>query len=90
MVGRISKSLKMFSRILRFQCKKSFHLLRKLIVRKDTEQIVEFHYIGLEAAEMTQCFTVAIRIGAKKSDFDSIVGIHLSAAEEMVQMKIFR
>ncbi|CAD8204084.1 unnamed protein product [Paramecium octaurelia] len=43
----------------------------KLIVRKVNEQIVKFHYIGLEAAEMTQCFTVAIRIGAKKSDFYS-------------------
>ncbi|CAK92801.1 unnamed protein product (macronuclear) [Paramecium tetraurelia] len=62
----------------------------KLIVRKDNDQIVGFHYIGPEAAEVTQGFAVAIRMGATKSDFDSTVGIHPSAAEEMVQMKKFR
>lgn len=50
-------------------------------MHKDTDKIVGYHYLGPEAAEVTQGFAVAINMGATKADFDSTVGIHPSAAE---------
>ena len=45
------------------------------------------HYIGNDAAEIVQGFSVAIVSGLKKSDFDRTVGIHPSSAEEIVTLK---
>jgi len=40
--------------------------------------------IGLAVDEILQGFGVAIRLGATKADFDSIVAIHPTSAEELV------
>ena len=42
---------------------------------------------GEDAAEITQGFAVAIKMGATKADFDATVGIHPTAAEELVTMR---
>ena len=58
----------------------------KLITVGDEERIVGCHIFGLGADEMLQGFAVAIRMGARKRDFDETVAIHPTNAEELVTM----
>lgn len=61
----------------------------KLICNKnDKERVVGFHVLGEHAAEITQGFGVAIKLGATKDDFDDTVGIHPSSAEEFTTLTI--
>jgi thioredoxin/glutathione reductase (selenoprotein) len=67
----------------------SGHNFCKLVVRKDNdEEVVGFHYVGPHAGEVTQGFAVAMRLGAKKHDFDMTVGIHPTDAEAIVGMSV--
>ncbi len=59
----------------------------KLITVGDEEKVVGCHVIGEGADEMMQGFAVAMRMGAKKSDFDDTVAIHPTSAEELVTMR---
>ena len=43
--------------------------------------------IGDGADEMMQGFAVAVRMGARKCDFDDTVAIHPTSAEELVTMR---
>ena len=63
-------------------------MFMKLIVDKKSQRVLGLHVIGHEAAEIVQGFAVAIKAGALKSDFDATVGIHPSAAEELVTMRV--
>ncbi|MGB2337564.1 MAG: glutathione-disulfide reductase, partial [Alcanivorax sp.] len=45
------------------------------------------HMAGEDSAEITQGFAVAIKMGATKADFDATVGIHPTAAEELVTLR---
>lgn len=58
----------------------------KLVTVGADERIVGCHVIGMGADEMLQGFAVAVRMGARKRDFDDTVAIHPTAAEEMVTM----
>ncbi len=59
----------------------------KLVCVGAEERIVGCHVIGLGADEMLQGFAVAVRMGARKSDFDDTVAIHPTSAEELVTMR---
>lgn len=59
----------------------------KLVVEKATDRVVGLHVVGADAGEMVQGFAVAMRAGATKAIFDSTVGIHPTAAEELVTMR---
>ena len=59
----------------------------KLIVDCETEKVIGLHYIGNDAAEIVQGFSVAIVSGLKKRDFDNTIGIHPSSAEEIVTLR---
>jgi len=59
----------------------------KLITVGNDERIVGCHLIGREADEIIQGFAVAIKMGARKKDFDNTVAIHPTAAEELVTMR---
>ena len=59
----------------------------KLIVEGDEERILGCHIIGDGADEMLQGFAVAIKMGARKRDFDDTVAIHPTSAEELVTMR---
>jgi glutathione reductase (NADPH) len=61
--------------------------LMKLVVERATDRVVGVHVVGPEAAEIVQGFAVALKCGAKKSDFDATIGIHPTAAEELVTMR---
>ena len=43
--------------------------------------------VGEGSAEIIQGVAIAVKMGAKKSDFDATVGIHPTAAEEFVTMR---
>jgi len=61
----------------------------KLVINKsDQNRVVGFHYTGPNAGEVTQGYAVAIKMGARKEDFDNTVGIHPTCSEEFVQMNI--
>jgi len=59
----------------------------KLVTRKPDEKILGCHIIGDAADEMLQGFAVAIKMGARKRDFDNTVAIHPTAAEELVTLR---
>jgi glutathione reductase (NADPH) len=59
----------------------------KLVTAGPEERIVGAHVIGEGADEMLQGFAVAVRMGARKRDFDDTVAIHPTSAEEFVTMR---
>lgn len=61
--------------------------MMKLVVERATQRVVGLHVVGPDAPEIVQGFAVAIRCGATKQDFDRTIGIHPTAAEELVTMR---
>ena len=59
----------------------------KLIVAQESGRVVGCHILGDDAAEIVQMAAIAMRMGAKKSDFDATMALHPSAAEELVTMR---
>ncbi|MDX1609739.1 MAG: glutathione-disulfide reductase [Halofilum sp. (in: g-proteobacteria)] len=59
----------------------------KLVCAGDEETVVGCHVFGHGADEMLQGFAVAVRMGARKADFDATVAIHPTSAEELVTLK---
>jgi thioredoxin reductase (NADPH) len=65
--------------------------LSKLVCLKtENERVVGFHFVGPNAGEITQGFALAVKLGATKSDFDKLIGIHPTDAESFVSMDITR
>ena len=58
----------------------------KLITKGEDEKIIGIHAIGHGADEMLQGFSVALKMGATKADFDNTVAIHPTSSEELVTM----
>jgi len=61
--------------------------MMKLIVAKETQQVVGVHMVGTDAPEIVQGFAVAVKSGLTKAQFDETTGIHPTAAEELVTMR---
>jgi glutathione reductase (NADPH) len=61
--------------------------LMKLVVDRASQKVVGLHIVGPDAGEIVQGFAVAIKMGATKKDFDATIGIHPTAAEELVTMR---
>jgi glutathione reductase (NADPH) len=61
--------------------------LMKLIVDADSDKVIGAHMVGADCAEIMQGIAIAIKAGAKKTDFDATVGIHPSSAEEFCTMR---
>lgn len=61
--------------------------MMKLVVERDTDRVVGVHVVGADAGEIVQGFAVALRLGATKAQLDATVGIHPTAAEELVTMR---
>lgn len=59
----------------------------KLVCAGDNEKVVGLHGIGFAVDEMIQGFGVAMKMGATKADFDSVVAIHPTGSEEWVTMR---
>ncbi|PNH98406.1 glutathione-disulfide reductase [Vibrio diazotrophicus] len=58
----------------------------KLVCAGEEETVVGLHGIGFAVDEMIQGFGVAMKMGATKADFDSVVAIHPTGSEEFVTM----
>lgn len=58
----------------------------KLVCAGEDEKVVGLHGIGYTVDEMIQGFGVAMKMGATKADFDSVVAIHPTGSEEFVTM----
>lgn len=58
----------------------------KLVCAGPEETVVGLHGIGFTVDEMIQGFAVAMKMGATKADFDSVVAIHPTGSEEFVTM----
>lgn len=58
----------------------------KVLVDNGTGKIVGFHVLGPQAGEITQAMAVAMKLGVKKEQLDSVVGIHPTLAETMTMM----
>ena len=59
----------------------------KLVTLGEDEKIIGLHGIGYGVDEMIQGFSVAIKMGATKTDFDNTVAIHPTGSEEFVTMR---
>jgi thioredoxin reductase (NADPH) len=44
-------------------------------------RVVGLHVFGPNAGEVTQGWTIALKLGATKADFDNAIGIHPTCAE---------
>ncbi|EPZ32535.1 hypothetical protein ROZALSC1DRAFT_26777 [Rozella allomycis CSF55] len=59
----------------------------KMVCSRDDEKILGLHLVGPSSDEILQGFSVAIKMGATKKDFDNTVAIHPTSAEELVTMR---
>lgn len=62
--------------------------MMKLIVERAGQRVVGAHMVGRDAAEIIQGVAIAVKMGATKAQFDATVGIHPTAAEEFVTMRL--
>jgi glutathione reductase (NADPH) len=62
-------------------------MLMKLLVDGETGRIVGCHIVGDDAGEIVQMAAIAMRMGARKEDFDRTMALHPSAAEELVTLR---
>ncbi len=61
--------------------------LMKMIVRRSDDVVLGVHMVGPDAGEIIQGIAVAMVAGATKAQFDATVGIHPTAAEELVTLR---
>lgn len=61
--------------------------LMKIIAAGENERVVGCHIVGDNADEIIQGFSVAVKMGARKRDFDNTVAIHPTVSEEFVTMR---
>lgn len=62
-------------------------MLMKLIVDRPSDRVLGVHVVGEGASDMVQLAAVAMKAGATKAHFDSTIGIHPTAAEELVTLR---
>jgi thioredoxin reductase (NADPH) len=61
----------------------------KLIVeRTEEERVIGIHYLGPNAGEVINGFALAMKMGVKKDDLDTIIGIHPTVSEDFFNLDI--
>ena len=70
--------------------KREERISMKLVVSASDERVRGLHMVGEGSADIAQMAAIAVKMGAKKSDFDSVVALHPSTSEEFVLMKTSR
>jgi glutathione reductase (NADPH) len=63
-------------------------MIMKIIVDGETDRVLGVHILGEDAGEMAQLLGIAIKMKARKADFDATMALHPSAAEELVTMRV--
>jgi glutathione reductase (NADPH) len=61
--------------------------MMKLVVDGKTDRVLGVHILGESAGEMAQVLGIAVKMGAKKADFDETMAVHPTSAEELVTMR---
>jgi glutathione reductase (NADPH) len=61
--------------------------LYKLVVNSETDEVVGLHMIGPDAPEILQAAAVAVKAKLTKAQFDEVVALHPTMAEELVLMR---
>jgi len=61
--------------------------MMKMIVDRASEKVIGIHIVGMDAPEIVQGYAVAVKSGLTKERFDCTMGIHPTAAEELVTMR---
>ncbi|MEQ8194852.1 MAG: glutathione-disulfide reductase [Rhodospirillales bacterium] len=61
--------------------------MMKLVVERKTDRVVGCHLLGPDAPEIVQILGIALKCGATKAQFDATVGVHPTAAEELVTLR---
>jgi glutathione reductase (NADPH) len=61
--------------------------LYKLVVNAETDEVVGLHMIGPDAPEILQAAAIAVKAKLRKADFDQVVALHPTMAEELVLMR---
>jgi len=61
--------------------------MMKLIVDAKSQRVLGAHMVGGDAPEIIQGIGIAVKAGLTKQQFDATVGIHPTAAEELVTMR---
>ena len=61
--------------------------LYKLVVDGETDEGVGIHMIGPDAPEILQAAAIAVKAKLKKAQFDDVVALHPTMAEELVLMR---
>ena len=61
--------------------------LYKLVVNGETDEVVGLHMIGPDAPEILQAAAIAVKAGLTKGQFDDVVALHPTMAEELVLMR---
>ena len=59
----------------------------KLVVDGETDRVLGCHIVGPDAGELIQVVGIAIKMRATKADFDTVMAVHPTAAEELVTMR---
>ena len=61
--------------------------LMKLVVDAESDRVLGVHVVGPDAGEIMQGFAAALNAGITKRKLDQTIGIHPTAAEELVTMR---
>ncbi len=61
--------------------------LMKIVVDGATDRVLGVHILGEGASEMAQLLGIAVKMGAKKADFDATMALHPTSAEELVTLR---
>jgi glutathione reductase (NADPH) len=59
----------------------------KLVVDGSTDRVVGCHIVGPDAGDLIQLVGIAVKMKATKADFDAVIAVHPTAAEELVTMR---
>ena len=62
-------------------------MVMKLVVDGTTDRVLGIHILGPDAGEMAQLLGIAVKMGARKADFDATMAVHPTASEELVTMR---
>ncbi|CAA7625147.1 glutathione-disulfide reductase [Magnetospirillum sp. SS-4] len=85
--GEIDVYLSRFKPMRNILAGRDERTMMKLLVDRASDRVVGLHMAGADAPEIVQGFAVALKCGATKAQFDATVGIHPTAAEELVTMR---
>lgn len=87
LAGDVDVYVEQFKTMLHTLVGRNERSLIKMIVHKDTGVVVGVHMVGPESPSTMQGVAIALKSGAKKEHFDATLGIHPTAAQELVGME---